>query len=314
MSSISETRRTPCCISGGLKSEQSALKSVCGEEIIKHPCYSEDASHKFARIHLPVAPVCNISCNYCSRKYDCVNESRPGVTSSIISPDEAVERVLKLKSKIPALTVAGIAGPGDALANAKKSFETFEKIRQKVPEIIFCLSTNGLGLSDHLEEIIRLKIKHVTVTINAVNAEIGAKIYKFVRVNGEKKSGKEGAEFLIERQLVGVKRLSDAGVLCKVNSVILPGINDSHLPEVSKEIKRLGAFVHNMIPYIPCEGSYFYKSGLRRSSVSEIKKLNEMCGADMKMMRHCRQCRADAAGFLHQEEHMEKEDSLAVNF
>ncbi len=48
------------------------------EKIQQHPCYSKEA-HQYARMHLPVAPACNIQCNYCNRKYDCSNESRPGV-------------------------------------------------------------------------------------------------------------------------------------------------------------------------------------------------------------------------------------------
>ena len=27
---------------------------------------------------------CNIQCNYCDRKFDCTNESRPGVTSGVL--------------------------------------------------------------------------------------------------------------------------------------------------------------------------------------------------------------------------------------
>ncbi len=38
-----------------------------------HPCYSEEAHHYFARMHVAVAPACNIQCNYCNRKYDCAN-------------------------------------------------------------------------------------------------------------------------------------------------------------------------------------------------------------------------------------------------
>ena len=49
------------------------------EKIHNHPCYSEGAHHHYARIHVAVAPACNIQCNYCNRKYDCSNESRPGV-------------------------------------------------------------------------------------------------------------------------------------------------------------------------------------------------------------------------------------------
>ena len=62
-------------------------------KIQEHPCFSEKACHAFGRCHLPVAPKCNIQCNYCVRDFDCVNESRPGVTTKVLSPDEAVAMV-----------------------------------------------------------------------------------------------------------------------------------------------------------------------------------------------------------------------------
>ena len=58
-----------------------------------HPCYNEEAHRKYARMHVPVAPKCNIQCNYCNRKFDCSNESRPGVTSEVLSPEQAVAKI-----------------------------------------------------------------------------------------------------------------------------------------------------------------------------------------------------------------------------
>jgi len=81
-----------------------------------HPCYSENAGN-YARMHIPVAPACNISCNYCNRKYDCLHETRPGVTSEVLSPQEAFDKYKEVKEKVENLSVIGIAGPGDALAN-----------------------------------------------------------------------------------------------------------------------------------------------------------------------------------------------------
>ena len=75
-----------------------------------HPCLSVQAHFRYGRIHLPVAPRCNIRCGYCDRRYDCANESRPGVTSEVISPEAAldrVERALRLDSR---LRVAGVGG------------------------------------------------------------------------------------------------------------------------------------------------------------------------------------------------------------
>ena len=135
------------------------------EKIKDHPCYSESAHHHYARMHIAVAPACNIQCNYCNRKYDCSNESRPGVVSQKLSPDQAVRKVLAVAARIPQMTVLGIAGPGDALANPEKTFSTFRKVREQAPEIKFCLSTNGLALPDQVDQICALGIDHVTITI-----------------------------------------------------------------------------------------------------------------------------------------------------
>ena len=80
-----------------------------------HPCFNAKA-HEFARMHLPVAPKCNIQCNYCHRKFDCTNESRPGVSSEVLNPEEALMKYKETKKKFETLSVVGIAGPGDALA------------------------------------------------------------------------------------------------------------------------------------------------------------------------------------------------------
>lgn len=40
------------------------------------------------------------------------------------------------------------------------------------------------------------------------------------------------------------------GILVKVNSVMIPGVNDEHLKEVSRVVKSKGAFLHNVMPLI----------------------------------------------------------------
>lgn len=133
------------------------------ERISKHPCYSEEAHHHYARMHVAVAPACNIQCNYCNRKYDCANESRPGVVSELLTPEEAAHKVLVIAGKIPQMTVLGVAGPGDPLANPEKTFRTFELIADKAPDIKLCLSTNGLMLTEHIDRIKQLNIDHLSL-------------------------------------------------------------------------------------------------------------------------------------------------------
>ena len=102
----------------GSAAGQGDLPTEIWEKVKNHPCYSEEAHHYFARMHVAVAPACNIQCNYCNRKYDCANESRPGVVSEQLTPEQAVKKVLAVAATIPQMTVLGIAGPGDPLANS----------------------------------------------------------------------------------------------------------------------------------------------------------------------------------------------------
>src|SRR5574344_526340 len=130
-------------------------------KIEEHPCFNKDVMHTNARVHLPVAPKCNIQCNYCNRKYDCINESRPGVTSSMLTPTQAVEYLRTLNSVMENLKVIGIAGPGDPFANPIETMETLRQCHQAFPDKIFCLSTNGLELEPYIDEIADLGVTHV---------------------------------------------------------------------------------------------------------------------------------------------------------
>ena len=290
------------------------------EKINNHPCYSEGAHQHYARIHVPVAPACNIQCNYCNRKYDCSNESRPGVTSGKLSSEEAVKKVLYVGGEIQQLSVVGIAGPGDALANPKKTFETFKMLQEKAPDLKLCLSTNGLRLPDYIDEIVKYNIDHVTVTINTIDetGEIGSKIYPWVHWNHKKVWGKEGAKILLERQLEGIKMLTDRGILVKANSVLIPGINDKDLPNVAKKLKEMKVFLHNIMPLLssPEFGTKFGLDGVKSATDREVMEAQEACGMDMSLMKHCRQCRADAVGLIGEDrgDAFTKESFVALSF
>ncbi|MCG5525307.1 nitrogenase cofactor biosynthesis protein NifB [Ectothiorhodospira haloalkaliphila] len=296
------------------------LPQAIREKIQDHPCYSEEAHHHFARMHVAVAPACNIQCHYCNRKYDCANESRPGVVSEVLKPHQAVKKALAVAASIPEMTVVGIAGPGDGLANPTRTFQTFRGIREQADDIKLCLSTNGMALPEHVEELAALGVDHITITINSIDPEVGARIHPWVIWNKKRVFGVEGARLLIQQQQKGLEMLVERGVLVKVNSVMIPGINDEHLKEVSRVVKAKGAFMHNIMPLIsePEHGTYFGLNGQRGPTQAELTALRDACGTDMKMMRHCRQCRADAVGRLGEDRGAEftadRIDELEVDY
>lgn len=269
----------------------------------RHPCYSLKGSHQFARIHLPVAPRCNIQCNYCNRKFDCVNESRPGVTSEVLSPVQALAYLEEMVEKIPSIEVVGIAGPGDPFANPYETMETLRLVRRRFPKMMLCLASNGLHIGPYLEEIIALEVTHVTITMNAVDPAIGALIYKWVRDGEGPLKGEEGAALMIERQLDAIGRLAHAGVLVKVNSIVVPGVNDLHIPEISRVTKALGATIMNCIPLCPVEDTAF--ENLHEPDGLMMARVRLLSGQNLSQMTHCARCRADAVGLIGQDQSLE---------
>ncbi|WP_291992795.1 nitrogenase cofactor biosynthesis protein NifB [Candidatus Accumulibacter sp. ACC003] len=319
---IGNTASPAACASSGCgtpASTEDRLSDAIRAKVQDHPCFSEDAHHYFARMHVAVAPACNIQCNYCNRKYDCANESRPGVVSELLSPDQAIRKVLAVAARIPQMTVLGIAGPGDPLANPARTFETFRQLSARAPDLKLCLSTNGLKLPHYVDEIARHNIDHVTITINCLDPEIGARIYPWIFWNNRRIRGAKGARILIEQQQQGLEMLIARGILVKVNSVLIPGVNDQHLKEVSRAVKAKGAFLHNVMPLIAAaeHGTYYGLSGQASPTPAQLQELQDACAGDMAMMRHCRQCRADAVGLLGEDRGseftMDKLDALELS-
>ncbi len=294
------TGRCPTKDPVGTSDHLSPLPGRVLEKVNNHPCFSEGAHHYYARMHVAVAPACNIQCHYCNRKFDCANESRPGVVSELLDPDQAVKKALAVAAEIPQTSVVGIAGPGDPLANPERTFSTFRGLKKHAPDIKLCVSTNGLQLPQHVDELVKHNIGHVTITINCIDPAIGARIYPWIFWDHQRLRGEKAARILIDQQLKGLEMLVQRDVLVKVNSVMIPGINDQHLKEVSRVVRAKGAFLHNIMPLIarPEHGTYYGLTGQRGPTEAELIALQETCSGNMKVMRHCRQCRADAVGLL----------------
>jgi nitrogen fixation protein NifB len=256
-----------------------------------HPCYINGHS-SYGRIHLPVAPECNIKCNYCDQKIGRrYHTFRPSVATKILSPDEALDLVRKYAHN-EQLRVVGIAGPGEPLYN-ENTFETLEKVHTDFPELILCLSTNGLLLEEHAETLKDLGVKACTITINCLDANIGAKIYSYVTYKGNRYEGFEGAQLLIGKQLKGLSRIVEQGIVTKINTILIPGINDVHIAEIATEVKRRGAHLQNITPLIPL--AYF--KDIRKPTCSEIIDARNTCEKIIPQFRHCKQCRADLTYF-----------------
>ena len=264
--------------------------------IKNHPCFNDSARHTFGRIHLPVAPKCNIQCNYCNRKFDCMNENRPGVSSKVLSPKQALyylDNAIKLS---PNISVVGIAGPGDPFANPEETMETLRLVREKYPDMLLCVATNGLDVLPYIEELAELKVSHVTLTINAIDPEIGQEIYAWVRYQKRMYRDRQAAELLLENQLAALQKLKRFGVTAKVNSIIIPGINDKHVVEVARQVASMGADILNALPYYNTTETVF--ENIPEPDPMMVREIQDEAGKLLPQMKHCARCRADAAGII----------------
>ena len=210
------------------------------------------------------------------------------------------QTTLKINSVPALLSVLGVAGPGDACYDWRHTRETFTLVSALIPDIKLCLSTNGLALPDHIDEIADMNIDHVTVTINMVDPTVGTAIYPWIFYNHRRWTGLDAARILHDRQMQSLEMLAARNILVKVNSVMIPGINDDHLVEVNKVVKAKGAFLHNVMPLIsdPRHGTQYGLNGQRGPRAQELQALQDRLSDGAKLMRHCRQCRADAVGLL----------------
>lgn len=274
-----------------------------------HPCFSAKAHGTHSRAHLPVAPRCNLQCNFCNRKFDCMNESRPGVTSAVLPAGHAVPYLEEVVAKRPDLSVVGIAGPGDPFANPVETMATLTAVRRRFPEMMLCVATNGLAVGPHVENLAALEVSHVTLTINAVDPEIGARIYAWIRDGRRPLRGVDAAKLLLERQLEAVRELKRRGVVVKVNTILMPGINDTHINEVAKTVSGLGADLMNIMGLVPVAGAAFEEIPPPDSLM--LARARMQSGQFLKQMSHCARCRADAVG--HIDEGIDEEGMARLN-
>lgn len=270
--------------------QQLAVEDSYGHLLKQHPCFNGGANVKYGRIHLPVSPTCNIQCRFCKRGFN-KWEQRPGVSRTLLTPEAALDLVAQALELCPEITVAGIAGPGDTLAT-DDALEVFEQIHWRFPQLINCLSTNGLLLEEKAERIIAAGVKTVTVTVNAVDFEILAQICSRVQYHDQILPGIYGARFLIAAQLAGIRKITALGAVVKVNMVLIPGVNEGHVAQVAEVTANCGASLFNIIPLIP---QHELKS-LAPPDCHQLGLAREAAEKFLPVFRHCQHCRADACG------------------
>lgn len=258
-----------------------------------HPCLNHDAHNKVPRIHLPVAPLCNLACSYCERNVHAAAHllSGPGSSHGVMTPDQAVSRAGEFLGEWGNGAIVGIAGPGDPLANPE-TFEVLRRVRDMNASARLCVCTNGLALPDYVDLLAEIGLESMSVTVNGVTPEVVSAMQPRLVWQGRVLSGLESGRLLLERQMLGITRAVKLGMTIKINTVVAPGINDHQVVDVAKRVAAIGALVFNPMPLIPRAGF----ASLSAPDEHHMNTLRASCAPYMHVFAKCKQCRADACG------------------
>jgi MoaA/NifB/PqqE/SkfB family radical SAM enzyme len=169
-------------------------------------------------------------------------------------------------------------------------------IRHLYPDIAFCISSNGLLLSENLEQLRRLRVQFLTITVNAVDAEVGSQIYAWILWKRKKLDGQQGARLLIDKQWQGLEEAAKMGFFIKVNTVMIPRINTDQIPKIARRAEAVNVHIHNIMPIIPIRGTRF--ADIPSPSGKERRQMQSLCRESIPQMTHCRLCRSDVVGLL----------------
>ncbi|NWF96287.1 MAG: radical SAM protein [Candidatus Thorarchaeota archaeon] len=258
----------------------------------QHPCWRGPSPETVERIHLPVARSCNVKCSYCNGLGTRASHSRmPGYSAGTMSVDEAVRVFRDVRAARPKLRIAAVSGPGDPLASMD-SLALFQQIRMLDPEIDLCLCTNGLGLGDSAAALYRLGVSTLSVSMSALSEETAARVYEWAVLGGLCMSGPEMGRRVIQMQLQGIEEAVRRGIHVKVNSIVLPGVNEHELPDLASVLKDHGVELHNIVPLVP--GGTM--SHCRPPTSEQVESVRRMASRYIRQFRQCAQCRSDVVG------------------
>lgn len=208
-----------------------------------------------------------------------------------MSADDAVQTAKKELNRRPNLRIVAVAGPGEPLANAA-TFEALSGLLKDRHRVHFCLSTNGVLLSDSVDRLVELRVDSLSVSMSTSNPATAAAIYEWANIRGKRMTGIGMGKAIVGTQVAGIRRAANAGIHVKINSVLIPGVNNGDIASLAEAAARAGAELQNIIPLVPCGSMLtrrppsFMEQEQARAEAREY--INQFCG--------CQKCRADVVG------------------
>ncbi|MHA2240793.1 MAG: radical SAM protein [Candidatus Thorarchaeota archaeon] len=235
---------------------------------------------------------CNVKCIYCNHYVgSSCHTTVPGSSRRLMTVSEGVERVREEIAKRPNLKIVAISGPGEPLVNPE-TFHTLNGIREFNSSIDFCISTNGVLLKKSLPLLLELGVKTLTVSMSTVSPHTASRIYEWAIIDGSQSFGTIMGEKIIRNQLDGITEAANRGIWIKVNTILIPGFNDSEIKDLATILSRLGVSIQNIVPLIPNANLVNQPPPTQ----TEVNLARKKASQYIKQFLSCRQCRSDVVG------------------
>jgi len=270
-----------------LQKQESSRLTFHDKHVCRHPCFNNYDFYS-AIIHLPVAAESNITFRENLRTGLYLQDYCVEGSNTLLSAKEAIDCFGKVRKSLPNLSVVAIAGPKEALADFDTVKQVFLGIRQLHPEMILCLSTNGLMLPVYANHLISIGVNSICVTMHTLHPETGAQIYDHITYMGHHYAGAEGANILLQNQMAGISYLTSLGMAVRINIPVMKDINEDEVEEIIKFAKEYGCKFTNVYNANAREkenGLEAYQSGCLSEKRSEYEAI-------MPQSYFCKPCNA----------------------
>jgi len=147
-----------------------------------------------------------------------------------------------------------ISGPGDPLAAPGAMLDTLRLAHARLPEADMRITSLGMGIKDLAKELADAGLSSAELLCDAVDPELYAKLYAWIRPGVKNVPLAEAARTLAEEQALAVAALAEAGVAVTVATTVFPGLNGDHIAAVAEKMAELGAGNMILRPFRPEPG------------------------------------------------------------
>lgn len=133
-----------------------------------------------------------------------------------------------------------ISGPGDPMAAPDLTMDILDYLRQRYGGLPPAITTLGIGLAEYAAQLAQHGVTHITLLVNAVQAETACKLYAWIRPGKKNIPLDRGAAILIEEQKKAVSACREAGMAVTVRSSVYQGVNDYEIEAIARRFGACG--------------------------------------------------------------------------